>query len=458
MNLKQISNVFLALIVAIVSFSSCNNDSTTTSYATESADAQIYKFSLSAAPYTAADTTNYAILKTTSFVIDQANQVIYNPDSLPYQIHLKKFAASISFSSSSPSAVSLTLKGVLESDSTISWNTTDSIDFSILRTINVTPQNGNSFSQRVYTINLRVHQIDPDTILWTKKPSLSNGATSQKTILKDNSFYCYSLKGGSLSLNVFDKTLNTWSSMVLVTPPSSIILQSITLFQNKFYAINSSGHSFRSNDGLTWSDLGNHNVTSILGVLPAQNTDGDRLAVVVNSSPSYIATTKDMNIFEKASEISDSDIQFRFPASGFSSVTNYNRNISSLNQLIVTGGKDFNGVQSNLTWLLRYDENNKLQKAPSQINNIFDAAEGLEIFLYNDSLYTLANNLLYISTNWGINWTKAPSKQQLDPSMLKTTGQSVIIDSDKYIWIFGSKAGSPIEVWRGRLNKLNPKL
>lgn len=458
MNLKQISHLLFSLTVAVVCLSSCNDSDTTTTYSESSADAQIYSFALTAAPYTAADTVNYEVLGNTKFVIDQFKQIIYNPDSLPYQINVKKFAAALTYSSASPSAISLTLRGVSNADSVVSWNTTDSIDFSILKSIEVTPQNGDATLNRKYIIDLRIHKVDPDTILWVQKPSLSNGATSQKTILKDNQFYCYSLKGSTLSLDVFDKSLDTWSSMTLISPPPSIILESLILFNDKFYAVNTSGSSFKSDNGLTWTDLGNHDISTILGILPAQNSSDDQLLVIVNEDPNYIAKTKDLVSFEKVSEISETDIESQFPANGFSSITNYNRTNTSLNQLILTGGKDFSNTLSNLTWLLRIDDNNNLQKIPTQQNTAFDATAGIETFLYDESLYALTGNQFYISSNWGITWTAASSKQRLDSRMPVTSGQSVIIDSDNYIWIFGNVSASPIQVWRGRLNKLNPKI
>ncbi len=53
------------------------------------------------------------------------------------------------------------------------------------------------------------------------------------------------------------------------------------------------------------------------------------------------------------------------------------------------------------------------------------------------------------------------SKEVLDSRIPKASNQSVIVDSDNYIWIFGGIPDSGttpiVQVWKGRLNKLNTK-
>ncbi|WP_165044135.1 DUF6242 domain-containing protein [Dysgonomonas sp. ZJ709] len=448
MNLKKSLHLLLALVLSIY-FYSCGEDGNSTSYGTASSDGQIYGLSLSCIARSSADTINYAVLAETKFVIDQAGQRIYNPDSLPFQTTLKKFATTLKLSPfSTPAGTTLLFKG----DSTATWNSTDSIDYSILAGYRIFAENG---TPRDYKIELRIHQIDPDTIPWkTTLPSLAINTNNQKTLLKGNIFYCYSVSGSNLSLNTFDKTTETWSSKTLATPPSGINLESLTLFNDQFYAINNAGQTFSSTNGSKWNALSGTNVHSVLGILPdATNT---LLVVVKSGADYYYATTTDMKSFETVTNIvgaPSNKVKSSFPSNGFSSATNYGND----KMLIITGGNNFSNNKTNLSWQIKNGDDG-LEVEYTQQNNIFEATSGIASFIYDNKLYALTGNQFYISSSAGVKWVKAPAKQALDPGMPKTSGQSVIVDSENNIWIFGGVANGPIKVYKGRLNRLNPKV
>lgn len=451
MILKKSSLLFIVLILAIC-FNSCSNDNTIT-YGEESADAQIYSFSLSANAVNYADTINYAILASTKFAIDQSTRRIYNPDSLPYKINIKKFDTKMTFSpSSNPSSILL----IYNNDSIAQWNSTDSIDYRNFNKFKITA--AKVTSSREYTLELRIHQIDPDTIPWKQLPSLAINTNNQKTLLKEDAlFYCYSISGSNLSLNVFDKKTSVWISKTITNPPSGINLASVTLFNDTFYAINSAGNTFSSTDGIAWSALSGNNVYSVLGVHPGKTDATNTLLVVVKNGTTYnFAKTKDMVTFDVVQNIvgaASNNVPSDFPASGFSSATQYDGE----RMLIITGGKDFNNIQKNTSWQIRSGDGG-LEIIPTQQNNVFKANAGIATFIYDSKLYALTDNMFYISSSSGFKWIPAPAKQVLDPKMPKTSGQSIIVDKENYIWSFSGISGGPIQVWKGRLNKLNPKI
>lgn len=462
MKLKQIT-WSLFILFFVIAFSSCN-DSTEYTTTAPSEDAQIYSFKLRAIPNTAIDTLSYSVLAKTKFAIDQLSEVIYNPDSLPYKTKLKKFAAAITFSNASPSKVEL----IYPKDSIVEWNRTDSIDFSIplYPKIKVYPASGNN--PKVYTVKILIHKIDPDTLVWKKVNALQQPSNVgvQKTILRGNTFYTFSVdKDGSLNLYTADKTGTSWKKeQISGLTASSVMLESITLFNDKFYAVDNTKKAYSSVDGITWNSMLD-NVHSILGVLPEATAAKDSLLVITEQSGKhYFAKTIDMQTLSIVKNISSSplsnEVPSNFLSSGFSSVINYDRSNLSKNILSLTGGKDFSGAQTNLTWSIRSGSNSLEVMSNSNNTPVFAAAPGISCFIYDGYLYALTKNLFYRTSSAGSKWTKAGSKEAIDPLMPKAFGQSIIVDGDNYIWVFGGVSDSganPIQqVWRGRINRLNP--
>ncbi len=458
MKLKQITKLLFAFLF-VFALSSCNSDSTEFTSTSPSADAQIYSLKLSAKPYTKQDTLNYPVLAKTRFAIDQFRQLIYNPDSLPYKTELKKFAASIGFALGTPSSVQL----IYPNDSVVTWNRTDSIDFStpLYPKFRVTAANGTNSKE--YTIDIRVHKIDPDTIVWQNVPTLqqpSTIGTRQKTLLNGNTFYTFSIDSDK-KLYLYKATKSgSYEPRKAITglDASNIILESITIFNGYFFGIDTAqkGYSSPLSDGLVWSAK-NNNVYNIVGILPTLNPTEDSLLVTTKvGGKYYLAKTVDMQTLKIQNEISDN-----FPAIGFSSVTNYDRTNTNKNILAITGGKDFTNKESNLTWSIQVTDNNILRFIPNQSHSIFKAKSGIASFLYDGYLYALTGNKLYKTSSYGYKWTNVPSKEVLDSRIPKASNQSVIVDSDNYIWIFGGIPDSGttpiVQVWKGRLNKLNTK-
>jgi hypothetical protein len=86
---------------------------------------------------------------------------------------------------------------------------------------------------------------------------------------------------------------------------------------------------------------------------------------------------------------------------------------------------------------------------------------GSSLFNYDNKMYLLTldgnKNVFYTSTNYGLFWEKASSKQQLPIEFMSRKNQSVNIDNKNNIWIFGGVTPSQsqlVEIWKGRINKL----
>ncbi|MDH6308992.1 hypothetical protein M2451_001550 [Dysgonomonas sp. PFB1-18] len=452
MKLKQITKLLFAIFF-VFTISSCNDDSTQTTQINPAADAQIYSFKLAANSYNALDSATYPALATTKFAISQSDLLIYNPDSLPYRTRLKKFATALGYSSlATPSKVE-----ILYADSVIAWDNADSIDYSLYPKIKVTAADGKNAYE--YRVNILIRKVDPDTLVWTKTTmQIPTSVSKQKTLFYDDKFYTFSIDNNQFYLHTAKK-----SSMVYDSPQAAsgltgadIVLESITLYNGGFYAIDNTNKGYYSEDGVAWEAKAD-NILAIVGVLPADKADKDVLLVVSGdiNAPHFSSTTdmvalteiRAFNSVEKAS----------FPISDFSSVSNINRSNLNQNILSVTGGKDINGVFRNLTWSMQRDSDSSFRIISNQAHNTFAPKAGIVSFLYDGYLYALTGNKLYKSS-FGDIWKAAPQKEKLDSKIPSASAQSIIVDNENYIWIFGGVSSSNAQVrdiWKGRLNKLS---
>lgn len=454
MKINHIPKLFIAVISAL-SLLSCNDNNSDYNYSTPSSDAQIYSFSIAAIPNNAIDSINYPIMAKTLFTIDQSRDFIYNHDSLPYGTEIGRFATTLRFGPNSPSYVQV----IYPNDSITIWNSSDSIDYRLNPKLRVFAQNG---TPREYSIDIRVHQVDPDTIIWTNTNSdgtslnLPNGVGLLKTILSNNKFYCYSINAGTISLYTTNRNTVSWTKETSLNGlNSSIIIESIVLYNNTFYAADINGNVYKSADGINWNNLGNKNVVNILGIVPTDSqTTGVLMLLTKNSGDYYISETTDMNTITPLEKVNN-----EFPVQGkFTSATRYNPTDSDRNILVIEGGLDASNSLNKMAWMFK-NSSKGVQITSSIINSDFEVKEGLRIFPYNNLLYALTGNQLFTSS-WGHQWVEASSKQTLNSNIPKASAQSIVVDEDNYIWILGglleNNSTYTNEVWKGRLNKIVP--
>jgi hypothetical protein len=447
------------LILGSLLFFSCSDDNTTNITTEEYKDAQIYSFSISGehdkdqdSIPRSYDSIRFIQINKTKFAIDQVRRVIYNPDSMPYGTNLRKLLVTATFNPSygSYGQVNITTPDSIKG---YTWNKTDSVDFSKLPvSFAVTAYGGGD--PRVYNIDMRIHKVDPDTILWKQMPSYPTQIGKSKTLLFNNKFYTYTTVSSSLRLYNSDINNLNWISKTLTGLPSNINVESLTVLDSVVYGVDENGNSYKSTDGEIWSQVSNgKNITSILGVLPGVNDDQKQLLVIINNSGTYRwGKTNDMSSVEEIS----ASIPDNFPIKGCTSYTNMPTNIKNRTLLLV-GGNDNVGKDISYTWVVK-NVAGGLEVSPFVKNNFFQG-DGLSAFMYNDLLYVLASNQFYTSASWGQSWIEADSKQMLDPNMGKRKGQSVVIDNENYIWIFGGISDNNSyynDVWKGRLNRVIP--
>lgn len=466
MKLKYIAFIF-TIVTSVWFITSCNSDTVSYSEGGGSNDAMIYSFSLKGKMTNALDSATYPTLGKTVFAINQVFAgpnygLIYNPDSLPYQTKLTKFLPTISFASNTASTLE-----VVYPDSTVTWKAEDSIDFSQSPIeFKVTSPGGES---KTYAIKLNVHKIDPDTIDWEggdDKPTWNIskvGAVGQRIVINKNNVYLFTLlSGGGMNVYNSDRTYVAWTGQSTDLPSVNYKLESLTIFNNTFYIVDLAGNAYKSTNAINWIKTNNtKNIYNILGVLPESTATKDSVLVMTKDGTKYYwGKTVDLNTVVDVDTIkgfSPNTITSDFLATGYSSMTNYDRTTASQNLLFVAGGRTFDGKLVADTWGISAGRNYIMEATPAKYENnnkMFDIAEDFKMFLYDKSLYALTNDTLYIS-KWGSGWSKAPQKQALNAKMKTVKDMSVTVDEYNYIWIVGDMTGGSVyNVWRGRLNRL----
>ena len=176
----------------MVSFviTSCLDDDNNIEY---SPDATIHAFEL--------DTTGLGKYK---FTIDQLKSEIYNEDSLP--VHADTIIDKILITKLTTASGVVTMKDQSGKDSII--NIADSIDLRKpikLKVWSTEALAGTSPDQtREYTISVRVHKHDPDSLRWNYVANISNSESikEQKTVILGENILTYSVVDNVLKVYI----------------------------------------------------------------------------------------------------------------------------------------------------------------------------------------------------------------------------------------------------------------
>ena len=369
------------------------------------------------------------------FTIDLVSGNIYNADSLPYGTDISRLVANMEFSS--PSKVEIYIKGKDDSGNekttTINYleSPSDSIDFSGGRgSVTMTVVAADGTTQRDYVIDVRVHQVKADSLIWENLSGSGlpvSDVVAQKTLMKDGSVYCFTEnKSGEYSLS---KTATpgqgNWQKGV-ISGISDLDINSIVVSPEGFFALSGTSDSkalVSSSDGVSWSSVaGSSAFYSLIGMY-----ESTLLGIVKDGSAYKYAS------YPQQGELTD--VPADFPVSGFSNTVSYKSNWGT-SQIVFVGGRLSDGHSfSNSVW--GFDGENWVS-----LNNVNGGAGGAPItpregamfftyytYKYHSSLDyytelltyfiiggsdgTKVLNDIYTTTDLGGFWTKAEDGSSL---------------------------------------------
>lgn len=402
--------------------------------------------------YTTATLTAY------KFVIDQQRCVIYNPDSLPYGVDPTKLLVS----ANSVNSGSLVLKS-MTSDSLSYLSTTDSLDFSKPRELQVYSLSGAAV--RKYEVRVNVHQEPADKFNWTKLPNptaftSANGVKSFVVTTASGATRRFLLASDGMTTTVYradgDKA---WTA---ATPDFNHTLAAETYrsaaVKHDTLFVCDNGVVMATTDGDTWTQqaTAEAGVTRIIAANPirlyAYNNEGAML-----SSDDSGKTWKAAGMDESASLLPNSETAYAtLPlttnANAFRTLLIGSVPEASTTAFSIWGKIDEGDAYSeNQPWMF-YDHNTLNRHELSLMQN-FSAFtyDGKIMMVGNEDRVYLPN--FYGSRDGGITW-EADTVITSPLGFFVTGPYTVSVDKDNFIWFVSGKTG---ETWRGRINRLGWK-
>lgn len=402
--------------------------------------------------YTTATLTAY------KFVIDQQRCVIYNPDSLPYGVDPTKLLVS----ANSVNSGSLVLKS-MTSDSLSYFSTTDSLDFSKPRELQVYSLSGAAV--RKYEVRVNVHQEPADRFNWTKLPNptaftSANGVKSFVVTTASGATRRFLLASDGTTTTVYRADGdNAWTA---ATPDFNHTLAAETYrsaaVKHDTLFVCDNGVVMATTDGDTWTQqaTAEAGVARIIAANPIRLYAYNNEGAMVSSDDSG-KTWKAASIDESASLLPNGDIAYAtLPlttnANAFRTLLIGSVPEASTTAFSIWGKIDEGDAYSeNQPWMF-YDHNSLNRHELSLMQN-FSAFtyDGKIMMVGNEDRVYLPN--FYGSRDGGITW-EADTVITSPLGFFVTGPYTVSVDKDNFIWFVSGKTG---ETWRGRINRLGWK-
>ena len=459
MTKKYIS--WVGILSLLFVFAACMGDDDNASYVTYN-DTGISAFSLSAANqylHTTGSEGQDSIYKKAvtvsdyKFYIDQENNLIYNPDSLPYGTDAKHILVSISTLNSGQTY----LKNVAN-DSTFYFSATDSIDFSSPRVFQILSLSGNYY--RGYTVKVNIHQQEGDDFNWHQVSTNSLFANMQamKAFAAGGNVYLFGFDGAQTQLyqTAEDDGQNWLASNQLF---DADVYKNVVTRGDEVFILNA-GQILRMSAG-EWTVMGTN--SDLKQLVAASDTElyaigqNGRMMVSENDGASWKEDTMDEG-------------QELLPADALSFTSLPLKTNDDIDMVVMAGLRNETAYPSDtiaVVWtkLVEYSDYHRTYPwtyvdIADDNNYALPRLANLVIMNYDDGLLAMggsgvgactkeAFDSFYYSQDGGITW-KTPD-YTLPAEMNSSNVFAATVDSKNFIWIVCGQSG---EIWRGRLNRM----
>lgn len=437
MKIKFLS-VIVSFFIVSITVSSCLKSDDTYEY---NSDATIHAFGID---------TIYG--KYYKFSIDQLNRVIYNKDSLPIgadtiidRILIDTLSVNGWVSSGAPDTL---------------FNMADSVN--LIPAMNKSGEEGMKFrahaadgvTVREYTLQIRVHKQDPDSLMWQKKEAFSTSMTegAQKAVILNDELWVYTTNTTAYKTSTVPGAYQ-WSPSAVSNLPSDAKLTSALNFQNKLYIITEQGELYSSTDATTWTKINSISQMQALVACFTASADNDSPFLVGiqkdnAGKPHFCSTTDGENWTIETEEIPEG-----FPTENISSATLTTAN--GINKVMIMGMPQTNNEQT-IPW--SSIDGKEWASLATSSDAFCPGMTNPSILYYGDKLYSFGDNFEAIySSLTGIAWYKTEKKFLLPESLKNKKSYSMTVDKNNFIWLIIGGNHTPNEVWRGRLNRLGFK-
>ena len=470
--MKNKFTAFAMLFMAVFTLASCLDDDTNYVYTDDSA---ITSFTVTGAKryvYTKTKkgdedsvytvTSSYTSYK---FNIDQNNNTISNPDSLPYGVDAKKLVCTV-YGLNSANVYIKDLNG--EGVSIVT--TTDSLDFSVERELQVISNSGQNL--RKYKVNVNVHKEQADSFFWTsmaKSTDIAKLTTIKTYAIKDNENKDHLFLFGSNGNNTMLYLMSNGQNWTVATPKlneadiafDANVCKSVVTKNDTVYICNN-GNILRTTDGNTWEQTGNATgIKTLIAASPLRlygyNTEGQLMASADNGATWTMAT-----IDSDASLLPTSNLSYTCTA------LRTNNNSYRVTIYGTTAAGEM-AIWSKIDEGDKYSENQPwaYHEVYEEDKHTLPKLKNMSVATYDDKTYALgtpdgmdaSNATMYSSMDGGLTWAAdtiitVPTEITSNKDASSTPNMAIAVDSNNFIWLVNAASGN---TWRGRINRLGWK-
>lgn len=393
------------------------------------------------------------------FYIDQLNGKVYNPDSLPCGVDAKKLLCSVSNSSSG-----LVVIKKVKSDSLDYFSSTDSLDFSVDREVQVVSNSG--LSVKKYTIHVNVHKEQADSFAWHATPICAELKTMQgiKTAAVNGKLLLLGTDGNNTLVYANNGTQWTKCETNLGHNLAADAYKSLVTKDDYAY-ISDGGNIVRTNDGKTWNIMGE--ATDVTRLVAAS-----RYSLYGYATDGRLMTSKDNGATWTVAEIDDKLSLMPYGETTYASVEI--EGYAKTDRVMLFGTRDAATYPNDkyLTIWGKIDEaaeNSENQPwayygVSADNNHAAPLLSGISAVAYDGGVYMMGQEdgkapKFYKSLDNGITWREDTATVMLPTNFNENATNAITakgtyaltVDKNKSLWLVNASNGM---TWRGRINRL----
>lgn len=393
------------------------------------------------------------------FYIDQLNGKVYNPDSLPCGVDAKKLLCSVSNSSSG-----LVVIKKVKSDSLDYFSSTDSLDFSVDREVQVVSNSG--LSVKKYTIHVNVHKEQADSFAWHATPICAELKNLQgiKTAAVNGKLLLLGTDGSNTLVYANNGTQWTKCETNLGHNLAADAYKSLVTKDDYAY-ISDGGNIVRTNDGKTWNIMGT--ATDVTRLVAAS-----RYSLYGYATDGRLMTSKDNGATWTVAEIDDELSLMPYGETTYASVEI--EGYAKTDRVMLFGTRDAATYPNDkyLTIWGKIDEaaeNSENQPwayygVSADNNHAAPLLSGISAVAYDGGVYMMGQEegkapKFYKSLDNGITWREDTATVMLPTNFNENATNAITakgtyaltVDKNKSLWLVNASNGM---TWRGRINRL----
>lgn len=393
------------------------------------------------------------------FYIDQLNGKVYNPDSLPCGVDAKKLLCSVSNSSSG-----LVVIKKVKSDSLDYFSSTDSLDFSVDREVQVVSNSG--LSVKKYTIHVNVHKEQADSFAWHATPICAELKNLQgiKTAAVNGKLLLLGTDGNNTLVYANNGTQWTKCETNLGHNLAADAYKSLVTKDDYAY-ISDGGNIVRTNDGKTWNIMGE--ATDVTRLVAAS-----RYSLYGYATDGRLMTSKDNGATWTVAEIDDELSLMPYGETTYASVEI--EGYAKTDRVMLFGTRDaatypndkYLTIWGKIDEAAENSENQPWAYYGVSVDNNHAAPllSGISAVAYDGGVYMMGQEegkapKFYKSLDNGITWREDTATVMLPTNFNENATNAITakgtyaltVDKNKSLWLVNASNGM---TWRGRINRL----